>query len=122
MALNHMVKKSAVKKYSTVEGTPEEIKAAIAADEKGYTEEEAEEIFAALEPPAPTLVMQEMAVNPFGKKTYQEWEVKIEQGKAKKLAISRPKVKITDDQADILNRGVIEGPNNTYAKMYFLPE
>jgi hypothetical protein len=59
--------------------------------------------------------------NPFGKQPYQEWEVKIENGVVEKLKISRPLVKITEDQANILNTGVIEG-SNTYAKMYFLPE
>jgi hypothetical protein len=61
-------------------------------------------------------------VNPYGKKNYQEWEVKIEKGRAEKLKINRHCVKITDDQAAVLNEGVVKGPNNTYAKMYFLPE
>lgn len=60
-------------------------------------------------------------VNPFDKKHYQEWEVKIVGGKAEKLKLSRKVVKITDEQAAILNDGVESG-GNTYAKMYFLPE
>jgi hypothetical protein len=63
----------------------------------------------------------QVEVNPYGKKNYQEWEVKVNGGKAEKLKISRSNVKITDEQADILNQGVETG-GNTYAKMYFLPE
>ena len=55
------------------------------------------------------------------KKHYEEWEVKIEGRKAKKLVISRKRVMITDEQAEILNQGVTEG-GNTYAKMYFRAE
>lgn len=109
--MNHMVKKSAVKKYSQAAGTPDEIKAQIAADEKGYTPEEVDEILASLDDSEPE-------VDPFGKQNYQEWEVKIENKEAKKLTISRQRVRITDDQADVLNIGALEG-NNTYAKMYF---
>jgi multidrug efflux pump subunit AcrB len=66
-------------------------------------------------------VPEVVEANPYGKKEYQEWEVKINGGKAEKLKVSRQKVKITDEQADILNQGVETG-GNTYAKMYFLPE
>lgn len=58
---------------------------------------------------------------------YQEWDVQIktskdENGKTQysyeKLKISRPVVKISEDEAAILNEGVLKGGNN-YAKMYF---
>lgn len=58
---------------------------------------------------------------------YQEWDVQVkiskdENGKTtygyEKLKISRPCVKISEQEADILNDGVLRGGNN-YAKMYF---
>jgi len=61
---------------------------------------------------------------------YQEWDVKInakqdKDGKtiheAEKLKVSRPCVKITDEQAEILNHGVLTG-GNSYAKMYYKEE
>jgi hypothetical protein len=55
------------------------------------------------------------------KKHYVEWEVKIEGKKAEKLKVSRKRVMITDEQAEVLNQGVTEG-GNTYAKMYFPAE
>lgn len=59
--------------------------------------------------------------NPFGKQHYQEWRVEIKDKKAEKLKIVRPRVLITDQQADTLNHGVLNG-GNTYASMYFKPE
>lgn len=52
---------------------------------------------------------------------YQEWEVKIDRQQAEKIKISRKSVKITEEEAEILNRGVLTG-GNTFAKMYFKPE
>ena len=58
---------------------------------------------------------------------YQEWDVQISitkdgNGKTQysyeKLKISRKAVKITDEEAETLNHGVLTG-GNTYAKMYF---
>jgi hypothetical protein len=52
---------------------------------------------------------------------YQEWRVELKDGKADKLKIVRPVVKITEDQAAILNDGMLKG-NNNIGNMYFLPE
>lgn len=61
---------------------------------------------------------------------YEEWDVRItaKQDENKKttyeyekLKVSRPVVKISEEEAEVLNRGVLTG-GNTYAKMYFLPE
>jgi hypothetical protein len=60
--------------------------------------------------------------NPFAKKHYQEWRVEIKDKKAEKLKVLRPRVLITDEQAAILNQGVLEGPQNTYASMYYKAE
>ena len=49
---------------------------------------------------------------------WQEWNVRIEGGKAIKTDISRKCVKITDEEAENLNRGISTG-GNTNAKMYF---
>lgn len=60
---------------------------------------------------------------------YQEWEVKIAATKkgeqtvytAEKLKLVRPCVKISDQEAEVLNSGVLTG-GNTYAKMYYKAE
>lgn len=49
---------------------------------------------------------------------WQEWNVRIEGGKVTKTDISRKCVKITDEEAENLNRGISTG-GNTIAKMYF---
>jgi hypothetical protein len=62
-------------------------------------------------------------------KHYQEWRVEIKAEmdgdkvvkKYEKLKISRPCVKITDQEAETLNNGVLEGPN-TFSLMYFKAE
>lgn len=52
---------------------------------------------------------------------YQEWLVAIKDKKAEKLKCIRECVKITDEEAETLNAGILEG-SNTQAKMYFKPE
>lgn len=52
---------------------------------------------------------------------FVEWDVKIEDGKVKKLAVSRQVVKITEAEAETLNVGILDG-GNSYAKMYFPAE
>ena len=62
-------------------------------------------------------------------KHYQEWKVEIKSsvvdGKtvktAEKLKVVRECVKISDEEAEVLNRGILEGPN-TIASMYFKAE
>lgn len=56
---------------------------------------------------------------------FEEWEVKIANStdgpRAEKLKLKRKCVKITEEQAETLNAGILKG-GNTYAKMYFRPE
>jgi hypothetical protein len=53
---------------------------------------------------------------------FQEWEVKVGSGgKFEKLKVRRPVVKITQEEADTINAGVLSG-GNTYARMYFKAE
>lgn len=56
---------------------------------------------------------------------FEEWECKItnsqDGAKFEKLKIKRKCVKITEEQAETLNAGILKG-GNTYAKMYFRPE
>lgn len=52
---------------------------------------------------------------------YEEWKCQIKGGKAEKLKRLRAAVKISDEQAEILNDGRIKG-GNAYANLYFLPE
>jgi hypothetical protein len=74
--------------------------------------------------PKPEIVedFQDEPVDDWGKKKhYQEWTCRVTGGKAEKLKMTRPRVMITDQQAEILNEGVLNG-NNKYAQMYFRPE
>lgn len=122
--MNAQRKNSAVKKYTAekVAGkSKEEVLQLINDDEKQYTSEEAVEILEAV-------FSEELADKKPTKKAsksdvvhYQEWDVEITGGKAEKLKISRPVVKITEEEANMLNHGVEKG-GNTHAKMYFLPE
>lgn len=50
--------------------------------------------------------------------TYAEWDVKITGSEFEKLKISRPRIVISDEEAETLNTGILTG-GNTYAKMYF---
>lgn len=52
---------------------------------------------------------------------FEEWECKITNGKQEKLKLARKKVKITEEEAKILNAGILQG-SNTYGLMYFRPE
>lgn len=51
---------------------------------------------------------------------FEEWEVKITRNKAEKLKLARPRVKITEDQAAMLNDGRLYG-GNTYTQLYYSP-
>lgn len=57
---------------------------------------------------------------------YEEWNCQItpqkgQEPKVDKLKLTRKRVLISDEQADILNQGRIYG-DNSYAKLYFKPE
>lgn len=121
--MNAQRKKSAVTKYTEVQNEggydKEGLIAVIATDEKGYSADEINEIVdAILESPNP-IVKQKGTVK--GPVTFEEWRVEIRNKKATKLSMLRPRVVISEEEADVLNRGVIDG-GNTYAAMYFLPE
>ncbi len=51
-------------------------------------------------------------------KHFAEWECKIKNGEAEKLKLRRPCVKISAEEAETLNAGVLGGLN-TYGLMYF---
>jgi N-methylhydantoinase B/oxoprolinase/acetone carboxylase alpha subunit len=132
MALNHMVKKSAVKKYS--ETPKDQLRAAISADEKGYSAEEIDEIITALGGDVWVEESGAVTEEQFNKlqpsvtgittkhKWYEEWKVEIKQGGkvVDKLKMTRPCVKISEEQAEILNEGRRYG-GNTITEMYFKP-
>lgn len=130
MALHHMALKAAVTKYGPLsEGkTKQEVAALLAADDKKYDEEAIGEIIAALgieegekEQPKkdePKKEDKQEKYNPFAKQHYQEWRVELLNGRAEKLKVVRKRVLITDEQAEVLNNGVLEG-GNTYGSMYF---
>lgn len=124
--MNAKRKKAALKVFSELpaETTKEEMKKIILADANGYTEDEANEIIEALESykgeeePG----SEEESVSKAPKKVhYQEWDVKISNGKAEKLKIKRPVVKISESEAEILNAGALQG-GSQYAVMYYMPE
>ena len=114
--MNVKRKAAAVKKYIAALGTDktiEDVTELLRADEKGYKEDEITEIVAALIAPANQVEDEEIV-------HFEEWECKVLNNKCEKLKVIRPKVKITEVEADTLNRGLLVG-GNTYAKMYFLP-
>lgn len=125
--MNAQRKKAAVTKYVALKDSgknKEELLELINADEKKYTPDEVLEIIGEV-----LAEKKQGSTPPPSKKKkadvegeyYEEWDVQISGGKYKKLTISRPVVKITEEEAENLNKGVVEG-GNAYAKMYFLPE
>jgi hypothetical protein len=60
------------------------------------------------------------AMRKSGKPVYEEWTVSISNGKYEKLKRVRAEVRITDEHAETLNSGILQG-GNAYASMYFLP-
>lgn len=52
---------------------------------------------------------------------YEEWNCQIKNGKPEKMKLTRGRVLISDEQAEILNEGRIHG-GNSYALLYFKPE
>lgn len=60
--------------------------------------------------------------NPATRPHFEEWECKIlGGGKYEKLKLRRKCVKISEEQADLLNESRIKG-GNAYAHLYFKPE
>jgi hypothetical protein len=128
--MNPLRKKAAVNKYSPLlsEQSIEEVTELIKADDKGYTEDEVAEIAAALIATPEEKAPKKSASKGKAKTDeteegvyYEEWLCNVSGKEAKKLEVKRPKVKITEDEAIILNRGVLTG-GNTYANMYFAPD
>jgi hypothetical protein len=121
--MNAQRKKSAIAKYAGNGATREELYNLISADEKQYSADEINEIVDALIDSK----KEDEFIDDFGaKKPYQEWKVEVKRDDkgdyyGQKLNIVREKVKITEEQADILNTGLLKG-GNTYGVMYFLSE
>lgn len=111
-------KKAALKVYSPLlsEKSIEEVTELIKADEKGYKESEVAEIVAALQegPGSDEQEVEESDNNTY----YEEWYCGVSNKKAEKLKVVRQKVNITEEEAIILNRGILTG-GNTHANMYF---
>lgn len=58
---------------------------------------------------------------------YEEWRCEIKVGEdkkrtAEKVKLMRPKVKISDEEAETLNNGALNSPRQDYVLMYFKPE
>lgn len=118
--MNANSKKAAVKKYSADEfkgSSKEQIIELLNADDKNYSSEDVVEIVEALFPEG------DQQGEP--SKHWQRWEVKITQSEAgpkyEKLKMAKEVVKISDEEAEALNKGVLQG-SNTHAVMYFKPE
>lgn len=128
--MNFKRKEAAIKKYGT---TPlPELEPALLADSANYEPEEVKEIVKAITeqqeeqtPPEEKNSKEGAPGKPeegkVAKTGYVEWDVRITKGEAEKLKVSRACVKITDQEAETLNAGVLNG-GNSYAKMYFKPE
>lgn len=127
--MNFKRKEAAIKKYGN---TPlPELEPALQADASNYEADEIKEIIQAIteqnneQTPPETKGSEGHKPKPeeskSAKKGFVEWEVKITAGEYEKMKISRPCVKITEQEAETLNAGVLNGGNN-YAKMYFKPE
>ena len=118
--MHHKTKAALVAKYADLINhgtTKEEVIEFLATEEKVESQEDKDEL---LEELFPSQKGSEPAKKPV-KHHYEEWDVKVSGGKAEKLKVSRPVVKISEEEADTLNAGILTG-GNTYAKMYFLPE
>lgn len=136
--MNSQKLKAAVKKFSEFKNT-DELETKLQADEKNYTVGEIAEIMEAINGvdddadsdkggdtgKGDTSKPKDKKVKKGDKPGYEEWDVQItntkEGPKYEKLKIKRKRVLISEEQAEILNEGVLHG-NNNYAVMYFLPE
>jgi tyrosyl-tRNA synthetase len=109
-------KKAALKAYSPLlsEKSIEEVTELIKADVKGYKESEVAEIVAALQAGPDEQEAEETDTNTY----YEEWYCQVSNKKAEKLKVVREKVNITEEEAIILNTGILTG-GNTHANMYF---
>jgi len=119
--MHHKTKAALVAKYADLINhgtTKEEVIEFLATEEKVESQEDKDELLEAL---FPSEKGSERPAKKPVKTHYVEWDVKIVGGKAEKLKVSRPVVKISEEEADTLNAGILTG-GNTYAKMYFLPE
>jgi len=137
--MNVKRKEAAVKKYAPMlqQGvTIEELTDLISKDEKQYTSDEITEITAAINDPAaysPAKPKQkEETKEEVENEYFEEWrcEIKIETNgdgkvtdrKAEKVKRLRPRVVITEEEAETLNTGALHSPRQDYVVMYFKPE
>lgn len=115
-------RKAAVKEYAGKFTTEEELIAALQADEKGYSDEDiAELVPLILEAKAPE-TPKAKAEKPKKSGGFDEWYCLINSGgeyeKMKKL---RSNVGISQEQANILNEGVLHG-SNAHGSIYLPAE
>lgn len=127
--MNVKRKQAAVNKYAPMfsQGvTAEELGNLLAEDEKQYTADEINEIRAAIidgqteKPQAPS---KESIAKDEGEKPvmYEQWRMEAVNGKLEKLKMLRSNVKITDEEAEILNAGATS-PGAVNPIMYLKPE
>lgn len=78
--------------------------------------------------PIEELEMQAPVINPINhtltkvKCYFEEWECRVENGRYSRIRLLRACVKITEDDAELLNRSVLEGKENIIGKLYLLPK
>jgi hypothetical protein len=135
--MNAQRKKAAIKKFAPLleKQTIEEVEKVIIADEKEYTTEEVVEIVEALKADSTdssddddhekggninAKSGDDEVIKADSQVFYEEWKVEKSANGIEKLKMLRPRVVITEFEAETLNVGVREG-DNTYATMYFLP-
>ncbi|HUR65454.1 MAG TPA: hypothetical protein VMZ03_03820 [Chitinophagaceae bacterium] len=128
--MNAQRKKAALAKYQPQFTdnvmTNEELKEALAQDDKKYTVAEINEIVTAITGDAGSAAEIKKSTG------YEEWkcEVKVNRDSANKetsrepvkLKKLRPCVKITEQEVETLNNAALNSPRHDHVIMYFLPE
>lgn len=126
--MNVKRKQAAVNKYAPMfsQGvTLEELGNLLADDEKQYTVDEIDEIRAAIVdgPTEKAESEKQSIIKPEEKRPimYEQWRMELVNGKLEKLKMLRGNVKITEEEADILNAGATS-PGAVNPIMYLKPE
>lgn len=124
--MNAKRKESAVKKYAGKFENEQELIDAVKADEKAYTEEEVQEIVEAIQAGSDAGDKGPEKKGTTSKIPHDLWLCRIERAKdkepeAKKLEKQKTGVLITEEQAAVLNEGVLYG-SNAQGPVYFPAE
>jgi uncharacterized phage-like protein YoqJ len=118
--MHHKRKEAAVKRFSSILGTGQSRTEAVAQLKEEYEGTEIDEILASFD-------AIETAVKTTFNKDYEEWRVEVrfdnetKRNTVDKIKVLRTNVKITEDEAEVLNTGARATVGNNQI-MYFLKE